>query len=400
MEKKIFYIGNFSFPHGNASGTRVFGNGCLLRDLEYDVSYIGLDKNLKSNSDIFETKQAYKDFTYYNLPYPVGIKGWLSYKQRFKEVISVIEKEKPFAVITYGSPTISLFGKLLKKWCRNSNVLCIADCVDWLPAKSGNIFFRITKYLDTTYQKRFFNSNTDGVITVSSFLSNYYKKKQCKTVIIPPLVDISRYKVLYSENKINEIFTKRLIYVGQPFALDGRKVKKGSYKDRIDIIIDVLYQLKKMNFIFDIYGLTRDQYLKVIPEHKYKLNSLNDKVRFHGFIDNNDAIIKIADVDFTVLLRNINKSTTAGFPTKFVESISCGTPIVTTKTSDLESYIEEGKSGYFVDIENIDILTNKFKEIFLLKKERILEMKNYCRDSELFSFKKYVHGMNSFINQL
>ena len=178
MKNKVLYIGNFSFPNGNASGTRVLGNGYLLKELGYDVFFIGLDNSVDNNTLLKDTKKSFSDFQYYNLPYPVGIKGWLSYRKRYKEVISLIEGEDLYAVIIYGSPTISLFGKLIRKWCRKNRIKFISDCVDWLSAGAGGFFYRFVKFIDTTYQKRILNSSADGVITVSSYLSNYYKKKR------------------------------------------------------------------------------------------------------------------------------------------------------------------------------------------------------------------------------
>ena len=56
------------------------------------------------------------------------------------------------------------------------------------------------------------NKKADGVIVVSSYLENYYKKSGCKTVIIPPLSTI-KYK--FSESDFNLIDKKVISYSGQ-----------------------------------------------------------------------------------------------------------------------------------------------------------------------------------------
>ena len=63
--KTIVYIGNFFFPNGNASGSRVYGNGCIFRDLGYNTVFIGLDNNL-ANIEIV------------GLPYRMTILGLIS----------------------------------------------------------------------------------------------------------------------------------------------------------------------------------------------------------------------------------------------------------------------------------------------------------------------------------
>ncbi|MHB8828649.1 MAG: glycosyltransferase [Syntrophales bacterium] len=398
MKNKVLYIGNFSFPTGNAAGARVLGNGYLLRELGYNVFYVGLNNSLSSDSLLESTKQFYNHFRYYNLPYPVGIKGWLSYKARFKDVMSLIKDEELYAVIIYGSPTISLFDNLIRRWCRKNKIKFLTDCVDWLPSGAGGFFFRLAKFFDTTYQKKYLNSKADGVIAISSYLSNYYNNRGCKTVVIPPIVNIDNFKKLYNNNNHNDII--KLIYVGQPFPVDGRIVKESSYKDRLDKVIDILYCLRDLQFVFNIYGLTKDQYLSVIPGQKDLLDVLGNKIMFCGYIENHEAIKKIAESDFTVLFRDVNRMTTAGFPTKFVETISCGTPIITNRTSDLKQYLQDGKNGYFVEIEDKARLLAKIKEILMLNRDSISLMKKYCQESELFSYHKFKNKMCQFLNSI
>lgn len=396
--KKILYVGNFSFPHGNASGSRVLGNGYLFKELGYEVIYVGLDDSLSQSSILEKTKQFYGNFVYYNLSYPIGIRGWLSYKKRYKQVISLIIKEKISITIGYGSPSVSIFCNLIRIWCKKNGILYFSDCVDWLSISSGTFAYRVIKFMDDNYQKRVVNAKADGVITISSYLSNYYSNRNCKTVTIPPLINPDRYNHLYiAKNDRRKDDPLRLIYIGMPFATDGRSVKENSYKDRLDIAIEALYKIKDLNFIFNIYGITKAQYLSVIVKHLDILEQMKEKVIFRGKISNHIAITKIAESDFTILLRDVNKMTTAGFPTKFVETISCGTPIITTNTSDLQRYIKIGKNGFLVTSTDENILSNQLREIFLINRSQIDDMKRYCKESKLFSYSNYADEMQDFL---
>ncbi|MDT4876082.1 hypothetical protein FQZ97_1114980 [compost metagenome] len=53
--------------------------------------------------------------------------------------------------------------------------------------------------------------------------------------------------------------------------------------------------------------------------------------------------------DFSVILRESERFTNAGFPTKFVESLSFSTPVISNITSDLGLYLRDGVNGYVVD---------------------------------------------------
>ena len=76
----------------------------------------------------------------------------------------------------------------------------------------------------------------------------------------------------------------------------------------------------------------------------------------------------------------------AGFPTKFSESISCGVPVITTKTSDLCNYLQEGINGFWLE-EDIEESISK-----IFKTKNIQELKEMKKnvDTKIFDFKNYI----------
>lgn len=400
--KLILYIGNFSFPFGNASGKRVYNNGKLFRELGYEVVFIGVDKGVSSKSTLIETKKIYDGFTCYNFSYPKKNTDWLNYMRYFNKfknlVISENLLEKLHTIIYYGSPTLSLFDKKIIKFSRRNNLIVLSDCVDWLITKTGNVPFDVIKNLDNTYQKAWLNKKVNGVITISSYLEEYYKRLNKETVVIPPLTnqihenDLKGMPYHKSEKVV-------LAYAGSTFRKDKRIKSKMFLKDRIDKTILLLYLVKKnhFDFIFNIYGFTKEEYLKVFPEQNQHIAFLGDSVIFHGYLENSEVIKKLKMVDYTILLRDVNRVTSAGFPTKITESLSLGIPVITTRTSDLEKYIIDGKNGYLIDTQVNDENANK-----LIK---ILKTKNIDRYKHLelfnqFYYKNFTNSMKNFINKL
>ncbi len=390
--KKVLYVGNFMFPDKNAAANRVVSNGRIFRELGYTVDFVGVKKGVSGN--LLDNKEEFDGFLGYHLPAPAGIKGWLFYKNAFQKILPYLEQEKDHLeiVVLYGCPSLSLFGGLLRKWCKKHGVLLFSDAVDWLSANTGSLPYRIMKYLDTLYLKAYLYPKTDGVIAVSSYLENYYKHRGCRVIRIPPLVK----KADILPESYPETDVCHIVYAGIPFALNGMKVKKETYKDRLDLTVQYFAQVKKP-FRLDIYGLTKEQYLGVIGEHKELLEQVGDKIVFHGSKEHTVIKNAIISADFTVFLRDKNQGTMAGFPTKFAESLCLGTPVITTDTSDLAEYLKPGENGFFLDISDELKAVEALEEIVCLSKEQLENMKENCQEETGFLYEAYVEKMKQFL---
>ncbi|MFL2105213.1 glycosyltransferase [Desemzia sp. FAM 23991] len=399
--KKILYIGNFSFPVGNAAGKRVYANGKILKKLGYEVIFIGTDYDIQAITKLQDTKEEYDGFEFYNFPYPTKSISWINYNKTYKLLVNFIEEEIGISniemIIYYGSPTLSLFINKLIKLSRKNNIKVVSDCVDWLTVRTNNPVFNFVKWLDTTYQKTCLNKRVDGVIAISKFLEGYYSKTGLKTVVIPPLSP-QDCKEVVANNKEYKV----IVYAGIPFRT-GQIIKDlSTLKDRIDKTIILLYEAKKRGayFKFNIYGFTKAEYLKSIPSQKKYVVGLEDSIVFHGMKSNKEVTKEISRADFTILIRDVTRDTTAGFPTKVSESISCGTPVIVTRTSDLENYIVDGKNGILIDVENCNQAIDEITQVLLKNKIDVFNMKQECINSGTFSYEKYIYRLKEFVFSL
>ena len=81
---------------------------------------------------------------------------------------------------------------------------------------------------------------------------------------------------------------------------------------------------------------------------------------------------KVHDADFSLLIRESLRFANAGFPTKFVESMSVGTPVIANKTSDLATYLIDGVTGFLVAEPTLDFLSKSIQraaELSLAEKQ-------------------------------
>lgn len=401
MRKKIIYAGNFGFPNQNAAGIRVLMNGRLFHSIGYDVIYCGLSKNTgydESNIDKLNAK-TFENFIYYESQYPRKLKDWLFFWRAYKKTASLIISEKPDIVILYGSPSSFIVALLLTLLCKRENIKVISDCVDWLSGGSGSVFFRFAKWIDTEIHKRLINSMADGVIVVSTFLRDYYVSKRCKTIIIPPLsMGVLDDRVSTSSCGHSDVIN--LVYAGNPFPLTRRLKSVEAIKDRLDVAIEILYRVKQVKFKFNIYGISKEQYLSVIPNHISIINELGDVVEFHGQRSNAEVKNKIFESDYFFLVRDKNKMNDAGFPSKISEAIGLGTPVICTDTSDLKNYLEEGVMAHYLTIGEWNVAVEKLEAVFGFARDKAEEMSSNCLNGNPFGLQNFESSASIFLDDI
>ena len=110
---------------------------------------------------------------------------------------------------------------------------------------------------------------------------------------------------------------------------------------------------ERNRFKLDLYGF------EVESLYKYGLDKnifkkLDGIVVCHGKIPYTLVKDKIAEADYTILVRPQKRYANAGFPTKVGESLACGTPVITNITSDLDKYLTDMGNCVICKDETID----------------------------------------------
>lgn len=385
----VYYVGNFDKPDGNAAGKRVYGNALIFEKLGYKVVLVGKSKNNEINN--YPVKYSHSIF-YYSFPRYSLIKNG-AYLRFFTNLVKIEGDAK--VVIRYGTPCFAIFDTLLTRYCNKHEYPIIADVVDWLSSKGINPLFSIIKSIDTYLEKAIYNKKCDGIIAISTFLANYYIKHGCKNVIvIPPLVE--EYTIYKSKAKHDVV---KLVYAGAPFRKGQRIIDTKEVKDRIDLVILALAELD-YSIQFDIYGLTKEEYLTAFPNHDSRINTLNGTVFFHGGRPMKEIHDAVGCADLTILLRDHTKATDAGFPTKVVESLSLGTPVITTSTSDLSDYIIHKENGFLVTITNLEDLRVQLNEAISYYLGHYAEMKENCYSKNQLVPSRFTDTVSSFLERV
>jgi len=378
MKTNILYIGGFELPDKNAAAHRVIGNAKVLKSIGCNVIFINSCKDKKTNLDI--------PFEVIEFQYPKNKREWLKYLNNIDHIKDVVEKQRKIdVIIAYNYPSIALYK--LSKFCKKNNIKLVSDCTEWYSAKGRNFGSRLIKDLDTNFRMKVVNKKINGIIVISSFLKNYYHDR--KTILVPPLVDKSeaKWKVNREKKNNNSI---NLSYVGSP----------EKEKDKLNLILESLYELGSNQYHFEIVGISKDEYLEMYPNHLNILNDLSAKINFNGRLTHNNSLKILAESDFSIYFRESTKMVNAGFPTKFVESTTMGVPSITTNVSDLAKYITNKENGFFVDINNKKNIKNQISEILSLSKDEINKIKNKVKKEKSFEFEEYQSDFIDFLNEM
>lgn len=392
-KNKIIYVGAFELPDKNAAAQRVCSVGKIFNELEYEVYYLGIDKYILSNrfnKIIYKGKLENEKLKYWVRKYPSNIAEWVYYLisiKQIKELISILKKETIFAIVAYNFPAIPL--ERLRRLCKKYKIYLIADCTEWYGKTYNNILKNILKYIDTKMRMEFFHKKLDGIICISTYLLNYYKKYKKNLIYLPPVIDIMDKK--WCKNiyfKKNEGIT--LIYAGIP----------GYQKDRIDLIIKYLADpnFEKFNFILKIIGTSKEDLIFKQPLIRNYIIRLGDKIKFIGKISHQKVLYNIKNADFAIFFRDYCRVSSAGFPTKFVEAITCGTPVITNETSDIKYFLIPGVNGFLLNLNSKENTIKILSSALSINNSQLAFMKAQTSINNPFYYKIYINDIGKFLN--
>ena len=347
----VLYIGGFELPDRNAAAQRVIGIAKSLRDSGYKVRFVNA---LKEYSGEPHTTEYFGFSTY-----EYKREGDKDYLFGARKAISIVKDEKPSVVIAYNYPAVAL--NRIRKYCQSNKIKCVADVTEWPKPVGGSIIYRVVKELDTAYRMRYVQKHVDSVIAISRFLYDYYRE-DVPTVLVPPTVDISDDKWNIEVKKNTEVTS--FAYAGSPSAL----------KEKLDVIVQAIIECAKTEkILFNVVGITKEQFMQMYSWSE----ELPQEIMFCGRVPHTDVIRIVKESSWSIILRDNNIVVKAGFPTKLVESISCGTPVIANRFSNVADYMTENNS----------ILINQKEEI-----EKAIKMackKTPIVDRKQFDYRRY-----------
>ena len=364
--KKILYIGGFEMPDKNAAAQRVLSIAKALREAGYDTRFYGITQSGDKEGEV-------DGFRYEAYPHPTGTKAWFKYALG-EGIVDYIGQVAPDYVFLYNYPAIAQDRVI--RYCRKSGIKTVGDITEWYRSTS------LPKRIDTFLRMKISNKHLDGVIAISRYLFNYYSDQHL--TLLPPMVDKTESKwSICPEKRSDEKI--HLVYIGT-----------GSIKDRLDKILNGIMRSGADKYHLDIIGITEQQYEKI---YQQDVNSSDMDVVFHGRLPHQKALKYLMGADFQIFFRDFIRVNNAGFPTKFVESMSAGVPVITNRISNIEDYIRNGENSFMIEHPEEDEICEVLKHVSKLSRVEIENIKNKCLKEE-FDYRNFIKQLEMFMNDI
>lgn len=387
-KKIILYVGPVEVQGNSAAARRIIGNAHAIKHSGLNVVISSAEvKEFKwSETEGIPTyhtgERKYEDLK--------GIRRYFAYAFMGKETIQFLEenKQKIQSVILYSGYSPYLL-KLLP-WCKKNKIPLVFDAVEWYEAPNKLQQWFNPYYWNIELAMRYLIPKTKNVIAISSYLNSYYQKKNCKTVIIPPLLSVPKGKIMVK--KISRQL--KLAYTGTP----GRK-------DLFNNFLETLLLLQEENITgvsLTIAGMNKEQVLGYPAFVRRNIRQLPDNFKALGYLTSSKAKEVLECAHFSLLLRKENRVAQAGFPTKVVESLSMGTPIILNLTSDLGEYLVHGENVLVCEDYSAHSLKRQVLNAYYMDENEYKAMsKNAIKTTcDSFSFKSKSQLIKLYLSNL
>ena len=331
MRKAVIVTEN-SYPEGDAGAVRQHAFAKILKQLGYDVLVIGYGKN-------FDNKICkYDGVNFISFrPNQENIISRIICRVKFgTKVYRYIKQHYNFLDVLMVVDIMPQSFKKIEKLKRIYNCVLIHDSVEWYsPEEFKNGKFNLA-YIRKDYTNKTAINNLWNVIAISSFLEEYFKQRNNNVKRIPVIMDIKKItpRLKCIENSEKFIF----VYAGGPG-------KKDYLKEIIEGFSFLSLEQRKIVEV-NIIGVNEDQLVKSCDVSIDLINSIKDCLKIYGRISRDETLELVKRADYSLLIRDESlRYSKAGFPTKIVESLACGTPPLCNLTSDLGLYLKNEENS-------------------------------------------------------
>lgn len=381
------FVMSTPFPYGQAFSSRARNLTKLLCACGYHVHIISPKSAREENAD--ELAGVNYSVTHINDPKSVlSLSGIGTAKPYMNAVNAYLAENKVDLIVS--SSMVFVSGHLLNLAKKLQVPYIVEQCewYDYSTFKYGKINPYYREHIRMIEKK---NRNVSGIIAISRLFEQHYSFQGVPTIRIPTILDVknTEYRIKRNKNKLDDVY--HIAFAGS----------LGKGKEKMKPVFKALTKINqsRRNIIFDIYGPNERELLTNIDGDDNLWNQVQPYISIHGRIPQTEVENVVRDADFTIFTRPIRRSSNAGFPTKFAESMAVGTPVITNDTGDISLYLKNGVNGFLLGNGGEEEILSIFETMISFSSERYDDMRKNARSTaeRNFSYSSYIAEMNSFL---
>jgi glycosyltransferase involved in cell wall biosynthesis len=213
--------------------------------------------------------------------------------------------------------------------------------------KIQNIFSKkkITEFFEREFlMKRYKLNGATTFVTISNHIKIFFKQNipNKEHILLLNAIDYDKFK--------NEIFRKGC---STPIKL----INVGSFvqKKNQQFLIVIAEMLRKQNIDFEVHFLGDGQ-LKSHIEQFAKEKGLLKNINFHGNVNEVEKYLAKSDI-------YIHTASHEPLGLVLLEAMAAGLPVITLDGGGNRDLMEEGKNGFLIEEENVELFVEKILEL-------------------------------------
>ncbi|MFR3627893.1 MAG: glycosyltransferase [Lachnospiraceae bacterium] len=374
------------YPNGDAGAIRVHMFAKILNEAGYETFVISMGKS--TNNRIIVEDDGINHISYrgnsdnaiskvmYYAKFPIKLYNYL--KQNDIDIIIHTQ------VDVYSLYVIQDYGKRKK-------IPILYDSVEWYSESQFSNGKRARGYKQNDRYNMKYIQPPEAVIAISSYLEKHFIARNVQTIRIPVIMDVSSTCIKKDQAKD----CVEVLYAGNP----GKKDYLANFINGLSMLNED--ERKKVRFT--IAGCTIKQLIDLCGIDEYILELVHDSIRVLGRVSRSQVLEEYKSADFSVLIRPVKERyAQAGFPTKFVESMCCSTPVICNITSDLGKYAEDGVNSIILEDIEPEQIAQTLRRIICLSANEKKEMKRNARNTaiKMFDYHNFVPVFLRFIQTI
>lgn len=349
----------------------------------YSFATTNFIKSIRENYDVTVYTPVEKNTTIPELP---GIdihrdskKGLRKYFYQFKTLFPLLRQLNQWDVIFFDTAEMFILGNIITKLAPQKTIVRFHGCMTTEAAFfSSSPMMKVWKFFIRKWVKKaaFIAVTTPFYI---DFINRFYLKSNLyltaakKYHVVPNTIFTEDYDLLDKKTVFDRfnINSKKFTLLTL-----GRMDKDGLLQKGIEDLLFALHRLKtrfgKTNFSIAVIG---DGDKKFLLKQQVKKLKLEEEVIFISQADHIEVLSLSKHVNATVLFSRFE-----GMSMFALESISMGCFPVFSKTGGLMDLIEDGKSGFLVEPQNIMELAATLEKVMNMTEKEIQNLREQSRE--------------------